>query len=154
MQTQKILQHWFAVTVCTLIFILVVCIPGVVQAQTQYNRQETTDYAQAYANKYCTDGWMFRTCSGDPVSVTGGGVMTDEDKNANPDGCDCSHFVSCAIGSEPNDSGGGLDVGHPYSPYVYGYPGVAALGNWLLSGPGEFVSSVNDLEPGDVYSIR
>ncbi|AEB08885.1 amidase domain-containing protein [Desulfobacca acetoxidans] len=131
---------------CVMIFSLLLMIPYMVQAQQQYHRQGAVTYAQAYAEKYCTDGWIFRTCSGDPVSVTGGGVMTDEDKYANPHGCDCSHFVSCAIG-EP---GGGLDVDHPYSPYVYGYVGVVALGGWLLSGRGELVDSVNALQPGDV----
>jgi len=131
---------------CVMIFSLLLMIPCMVQAQQQYHRQGAVAYAQAYAYKYCTDGWIFRTCSGDPVSVTGGGVMTDEDKYADPHGCDCSHFVSCAIG-EP---GGGLDVDHPYSPYVYGYPGVVALGSWLLSGRAVLVDSVNALQQGDV----
>lgn len=144
MDVQKIFKKKLLKLICT--FLLCNIIPAIAQAYQQYNRQEAVG-AQTYASRYCTDGWFFRDCSEEPVSVTGGSSMSEDDKVG---GCDCSHFVSCAIGNEPDDEGGGLDVDHPYSPYVYGYPGVEALGSWLVSGPGELVQSGNELEPGDI----
>ena len=151
MPARKLLQKVLSMAGLVSCFVSTIGVPLIAKAQTQYNRQEAVLYAQSYAHSYCTDGWFFRNCSGEPVRVNGGSTMTEEDKAG---GCDCSHYVSCAIGNESNDEGGGLDVDHPYSPYVYGYPGVVALGDYLLGCPGEEVDTIGELQPGDVIQFH
>ena len=73
-------------------------------------------------------------------------------------GDDCAHFVSSCIGAPPGGGAGGLNI--PSRAGTYGEPGAARLDELLVGNSsggygttyqyGELVSSVNQLQPGDV----
>jgi len=113
-----------------------------------YDRQAAYDYAKKYWDKVTSDGYFWDSSSW-PTKYTPGQSLTESQKEG---GWDCSHYVSCCIGNEPNEKGGGLNVppGGEGSP-AYGKARVKELGDWLLSsGLAESKSSVNDLCKGDV----
>jgi len=68
----------------------------------------------------------------------------------NIEGFDCAHFVSCCIGSEPNEPAGGLAI--PSRTVVYGEPGAQRLADWLLGQGATLADSISDLVPGDVVA--
>jgi len=109
-----------------------------------YDRNAAYSYAEKYAYKVCSDGYFYEKTW--PPSYLGAGVPVPSG------GYDCAHFVSCCIGSEPNEQGGGLDV--PSRTGVeYGEPGAKRLGDLLLDNDiGREVSSIDELEKGDVIN--
>lgn len=113
-----------------------------------YNRQAAYNYAQKYWNKVCSDGYFFEGSY--PPSYLGA------ESPVPSGGFDCAHFVSCCIGSEPHERGGGLDVpsrliNDPNCPGCYGEPGANKLVNWLInSGNAVYKDSIDELEIGDV----
>ncbi|MCK5827370.1 amidase domain-containing protein, partial [Candidatus Bipolaricaulota bacterium] len=80
-----------------------------------YDRTAALEYALNYWDKVCSDGYYFVESTG-PVLLGSG-----ESFPADIEGFDCAHFVSCCIGSEPNEPGGGLTV--PSRTLAYGEPG-------------------------------
>ena len=100
--------------------------PQSAKSASAYSRDAACAYAREYAFKTCSDGYLYP-------------------------GNDCAHFVSCCIGSEAHAHGGGLDVPSACAPAAYGQCNVSALREWLrTSGNGVELSSVDQLEPGDV----
>jgi len=84
-----------------------------VQVIQAYNRQSAYNYAYKYAYKVCSDGYFWKG-EKDLVRLGLGNSVPS-------DGVDCAHFVSCCIGNEPNEQGGGIDV--PSRTEAYGEPG-------------------------------
>ncbi len=113
----------------------------------QYDRSKAVSYANNYAGYVCSDGYFWTNGSsyGDFGALAP--VPTAEL------GDDCAHFISCCIGSETHQWGGGLKIPSRVPP-TYGEPGVARLVNTCLIGPGYAteVSSLNDLSPGDLIA--
>jgi cell wall-associated NlpC family hydrolase len=113
----------------------------------QFDRARAVSYANNYAGYVCSDGYYWTNGSdyGDFGALAP--VPTAEL------GDDCAHFISCCIGSQPNQWGGGLKIPSRVPP-TYGEPGVARLVNTCLIAPGyaEEVFSLNDLEPGDLIA--
>nr|MBC8229039.1 amidase domain-containing protein [bacterium] len=108
-----------------------------------YDSNAAYSYAEKYAYKVCSDGYFYEITW--PPSKLGAGVPVPSG------GYDCAHFVSCCIGSEPNEQGGGLDV--PSRTGVeYGEPGAERLGDWLLDNVGIEASSIDEIEKGDVIN--
>ena len=114
-----------------------------------YSPELAYNYAYKYWNRVCSDGYFFKKSY--PPSYLGSGVFLSQDLLTG--GVDCAHFVSCCIGDEPNERGGGLDV--PSRTEAYGEPGAERLGNWLLdpnNGIAQQVSSIDELKKGDVIN--
>ncbi len=93
--------------------------PAAASLLTTYNRQAAYDYAQKYWDEVCSDGYFWDT-PGTYISLEQGTNITSMT------GYDCAHFVSCCIGNEYHESGGGLDVPSRVLP-TYGEPGAAKL---------------------------
>jgi nitrous oxidase accessory protein len=110
-----------------------------------YDRLAAYNYAQRYWDEVCSDGYFVNTRTTfihlDPgTDITG---MT---------GYDCAHFVSCCIGNEPHEPGGGLDVPRT-APHIYGELGATWLGDWLItSGNGVEKPAISELVIGDVIN--
>lgn len=119
-----------------------------------YDRSRAISYANNYAGYICSDGY-FWTNQNVPDWVYGGtNVFTPVPTGAGVDGGigdDCAHFVSCCIGSEPHVRGGGLGIPSRTTP-TYGEPSATRIVAAVLVNPGYAVevSSLNQLEPGDV----
>ena len=66
-------------------------------------------------------------------------------------GDDCAHFVSCCIGSQADERGGGMAIPGRVPP-TYGEPGSARLVQTVLIGGGYAteVNSLSEMSPGDV----
>ena len=111
-----------------------------------YNRQAAYNYAQIYWDEVCSDGYFWDNPSPPATSLEAGTCVIGRN------GYDCAHFVSCCIGSEPNQIGGGLNVPSRVPP-SYGEPGAAYLGDWLIN---ENIAiernSIDDLELGDIIN--
>lgn len=113
-------------------------------AQPLYDRLSAFQYAQKYWNKVCSDGYFFADSETPSMLGAGQPAPTDEE------GFDCAHFVSCCIGSEPRESGGGLEV--PSRTLTYGEPGAQRLVNWLIEQGATRVSRISAMVPGDVVA--
>ena len=111
----------------------------------QYDRARAVSYANNYGGYVNSDGYFWTNGSSygifNPLSPAPSSGLGD----------DCAHFVSCCIGSEPNQRGGGLKIPSRASP-TYGEPGAAHLVNTTLIAPGYAteVFSLNALSPGDL----
>jgi len=70
---------------------------------SSYSRQSAYNYAQKYWDEVCSDGYFWNTSSKYITLSPGTNIVGWT-------GYDCAHFVSCCIGSEPNEQGGGLEV--------------------------------------------
>lgn len=114
-----------------------------------YNHQAAYDYAHEYWNRVCSDEYYWYYSYYPPWWWPPGTPLPSEPHY------DCAHFVSCCIGNEPNEKGGGLNVPSRTLP-AYGEPGVGRLKDWLLfsSGYGVQKYSVNQLIRGDVIFYR
>lgn len=124
--------------------VVIVAMIGIAQAYVTYDRQAAYNYGQKYWNKVCSDGYFFEVSY--PPTYVGPGMDIPCGLEC---GCDCAHFVSCCIGSEINETGGGLNV--PSRTKAYGEPAVLRLRNWLVnSGNAIYKSSIDDLMKGDV----
>ena len=129
------------------VVLLLVLIPTLVvyaYAQPPYNRVAAYQYAEKYWNKVCSDGYFFADTE-IPLMLGAGNPVPK-----NEEGFDCAHFVSCCIGSEPSESGGGLDV--PSRTLVYGEPGAQRLVNWLIRQGATHVATISSMVPGDVVA--
>ena len=112
----------------------------------QYDRAKAVSYANNYAAYVCSDGYFWTNSS--DFGYYGTGVFTPVPTSAIGD--DCAHFVSCCIGSESHQKGGGLYI---YTRDVtYGEPGAANLVSTCLLAArlATEVSSLSSLSPGDV----
>jgi len=127
-----------------LLSVLIAALFVSVHAQASYNRLGAFQYAQKYWNKVCSDGYFFADSETPSLLGAGNPVPTDEE------GFDCAHFVSCCIGSEPNEPGGGLDV--PSRTLTYGEPGAQRLVNWLIGQGASRVATISAMVPGDVVA--
>jgi len=117
-----------------------------------YSHSGAVAYASEHCRTVCSDGYFFPRTG--IISLPLGSSIVGVSGN------DCAHFVSCCIGSEPNDSGGGLNVpsralGNYWqaSDGLYGFCGADRLVRWLLQGEGTIVDSVEELQPGDVVAF-
>jgi hypothetical protein len=113
----------------------------------QYDRAKAVSYANNYAAYVCSDGYFWTNSGG--FGYFGTNVLTPVPA---VEGDDCAHFVSCCIGSQPNQKGGGLNI--PTRDVTYGEPGAARLVQTVLLGGGLAVevSSLSGLSPGDVIA--
>jgi hypothetical protein len=111
----------------------------------QYDRARAVAYANNYVGVVCGDGYFWTSGSGYTNAGVGAPVPTYVI------GDDCAHFVSCCIGSQSHEWGGGLSIPSRASP-TYGEPGAGRLVNTVLLGGGwaTEVSSLSSLSPGDV----
>jgi hypothetical protein len=116
----------------------------------QYDRAKAVSYANNYAGFVCSDGWFWTDGSTDSLL----GALTPVPTS--PIGDDCAHFVSCCIGSQSNQKGGGLNIPSRVSrvPPTYGEPSAPDLviTSLLGSGLATEVSSLSSLSPGDVIA--
>jgi len=128
------------VLLLTLSAVLGVCAP----VCATYDRLGACRYARDYWNTVCSDGYFFVDSEGPTQFGAGEPVPTDEE------GFDCAHFVSCCIGSEPNEPAGGLDV--PSRTLAYGEPGAQRLVNWLLDQGATPVDRISIMRAGDVVA--
>ena len=87
----------------------------------QFDRAKAVSYANNYAAYVCSDGYFWTNSSG--FGYYGTGVFTPVPSS--PIGDDCAHFVSCCIGSESHQKGGGLNIAT--RDVTYGEPGAARL---------------------------
>ncbi|HVM46597.1 MAG TPA: NBR1-Ig-like domain-containing protein [Candidatus Acidoferrum sp.] len=113
----------------------------------QYDRARAVSYANNYGGFVCSDGYFWTNGSGYGNFGALAPVPTS------PIGDDCAHFVSCCIGSEPNQKGGGLSIPGRVPP-TYGEPGAGRLVGTCLIGAGlaTEVFSLSSLRPGDVIA--
>jgi hypothetical protein len=111
----------------------------------QFDRAKAVSYANNYARFVCGDGYFWT----DGSTESNLGAMTPVPTS--PIGDDCAHFVSCCIGSEPHQKGGGLTI-TTRAPPAYGEPGAAKLISTCLlaAGLATEVTSLSSLSPGDV----
>jgi len=116
----------------------------------QYDRARAISYANNYAAFVASDGY-FWTNGNVPANWSyfyyGAGAPVP----TNVIGDDCAHFVSCCIGRQPAQWGGGLYIPSRTSP-TYGEPSASRIVNTVLIGGcyAEEVSSLSEMEPGDV----
>ena len=113
----------------------------------QYDRARAVSYANNYAGFVCSDGYFWTNGS----SYGNFGALTPVPTNLIGD--DCAHFVSCCVGSEPNQKGGGLSIPSRVPP-TYGEPGAARLVSTCLidAGYAAEVFSLSCLRPGDIIA--
>ena len=111
----------------------------------QYDRARAVSYANNYCGYVNSDGYFWTNGSSygtfaplSPVPTSGLGD-------------DCAHFVSCCIGKQSGQRGGGLPIPSRVPP-TYGEPGAGRLVNTCLIGPGYAteVFSLSSLSPGDL----
>jgi len=131
---------------CALILLITLCVVIFVGASVNatYDRLAALEYARDYWDSVCSDGYFFADSEGPALLGAGKPVPTDEE------GFDCAHFVSCCIGSEPNEPAGGLAV--PSRTLAYGEPGAQRLVNWLLGQGATRVARISTMVPGDVVA--
>ena len=110
----------------------------------QYDRSKAISYANNYAGYVCSDGYFWTNSS------AFGTFVPHTNAPANPIGDDCAHFVSCCIGNEPHQRGGGMNI--PTRDVTYGEPAASRIVNNCLLDPGYAVEvfSLSNLSPGDV----
>lgn len=110
----------------------------------QYDRARAVSYANNYAGYVNSDGYFWTN------SASFGTFTPGSSAPSSGLGDDCAHFVSCCIGSEPHQWGGGLNI--PTRDVTYGEPGAGRLIYTVLVGGGYAteVSSLSSLEPGDL----
>jgi hypothetical protein len=111
----------------------------------QFDRAKAVSYANNYARFVCSDGYFWTDGS------TEGNLGALTAVPTSPVGDDCAHFVSCCIGSEPHQKGGGLTI-TTRAPPAYGEPGAPRLISTCLlaAGLATEVTSLSSLSPGDV----
>jgi hypothetical protein len=111
----------------------------------QYDRAKVVSYANNYARYVCSDGYYWTNGS----SYGNFGALAPVPTSQLGD--DCAHFVSCCIGSQPAQRGGGLFIPSRVPP-TYGEPGSGRLVNTVLIAPGYAteVFTLSALSPGDL----
>jgi hypothetical protein len=112
----------------------------------QFDRAKAVSYANNYARDFCSDGYYWTNGSSWAICTPGTFTLAP----TSVVGDDCAHFVSCCIGSESHQKGGGLYI---YTRDVtYGEPGAPHLISTCLlaAGLATEVTSLSSLSPGDV----
>lgn len=109
-----------------------------------YDRSAACQYAMKYWHSVCSDGHFFERR--DAPTYLGRGKKVPQGN----EGYDCAHFVSCCIGNEPHELGGGLNI--ESRTQAYGEPGAARLVAWLIEHGATLKESVSELLPGDVIA--
>jgi len=111
----------------------------------QYDRAKAVSYANNYARYVCSDGYCWTNGS------SYGDFGSHAPVPATQLGDDCAHFVSCCIGRQSAQWGGGLYIPSRVPP-TYGEPGASRLVNNVLMAPGYAteVFSLSSLSPGDL----
>ena len=125
-----------------------------------YNPQSAVAYARKYSKLVCGDGYFWKQTDVCPDVGAGKPVPTGDSCDLKV-GDDCAHFVSCCIGAETHEKGGGLPLESTVPP-AYGNPSAGGLTATLLQGmPVGFYSvkaveesSVTSLTPGDVIAYN
>ncbi len=117
-----------------------------------FDRSRTISFANNYAAYYCPDGYFWT--NGSDCSTVTPNTFAPVPSGAGIDGGvgdDCAHFVSYCIGSGPYVRGGGISIPSRTAP-TYGEPAATRIVTACLINPGYAVevSSLNQLEPGDV----
>jgi uncharacterized repeat protein (TIGR03803 family)/autotransporter-associated beta strand protein len=121
-----------------------------------YNAAAAVAYAQKYAHSVCSDGYFWKGEPDDPAYLGAGQLVPTGAGVDGGVGDDCAHFVSCCIGSEPHQSGGGLTIQHYAggASNAYGDCNAQDLVNQLINdGAATGVSSLSDLVPGDIVAF-
>jgi len=111
----------------------------------QYDRSKVISYANNFAGYVCSDGYFWT--NGSDYAHFGAGAPVPTAYL----GDDCAHFVSCCIGSQASERGGGMAIPGRVPP-TYGEPGAARLVQTVLIGGGyaKEVNSLSEMSPGDV----
>ena len=111
----------------------------------QYDRAKAVSYANSYDGYVVSDGYFWTNGSG----YTNAGALAPVPTYVVGD--DCAHFVSCCIGSEPHQWGGGLKIASRVPP-TYGEPGAQRIiyTNLIAAGFATEVYSLSELSPGDI----
>ncbi len=117
-----------------------------------FDRSRAISFANNYADYFCPDGYFWT--NGSDYAITNKDIFALAPTGAPLDdgvGDDCAHFVSYCIGSGPYVRGAGMVLPSRATP-TYGEPGAARIieTNLLSPGFGVEVSSLSQLEPGDV----
>lgn len=114
-----------------------------------YDRARAVSYANNYAAYVCSDGYFWTNGNYPDFGFYGTTSLVTAPVDTLGD--DCAHFVSCCIGSEPHDRGGGMNIPSRTTP-TYGEPSASRIVNTVLLAPGYAaeVSSFSQMEPGDV----
>jgi hypothetical protein len=117
-----------------------------------FDRSRAISFANNYAPYFCPDGYFWT--NGSDYAITNKDIFALVPTGNGVDGGvgdDCAHFVSYCIGNGPYVRGGGINVPSRATP-TYGEPGAGdVIYNILLTpGYGVEVSSLSQLEPGDV----
>lgn len=111
----------------------------------QFDRARAVSYANNYCGYVNSDGYFWTNGStygtftpGSPAPTSGLGD-------------DCAHFVSCCIGSQAAQRGGGMFIPSRVPP-TYGEPGAAHLAYTclILGGYATEVYSLTNMMPGDL----
>lgn len=116
----------------------------------QYDRCKAISYANNYAAYIASDGY-FWTNGNVPANWSYFYYGAGNPVPTNVIGDDCAHFVSCCIGREPHQWGGGLYI-PGRTPPTYGEPSATRIVTTVLIGGcyAEEVSTLDEMEPGDV----
>lgn len=113
-----------------------------------YNRKDALAYARKYWNLVCSDGYVgTKTTNYEKVpvgtafrQVLDDGGLVEEETVMKANGStiswaeleDCSHFLSCCLGSPPNGKAGGLPIGSDFPAGPYGKLNAPALYDRLI----------------------
>ena len=140
---------WSTAYSTPLYFSVAACVGG-----SYYNAAAAVAYAEKYAYTVCSDGYFWKSASNAATWVldnlfpparelTGGWGMT------------ARHFVSCCIGSEPHQGGGGLPIQHypGDTSNPYGDCNAHLINQLIGNGLATQVSSLSDLVPGDIVAF-
>lgn len=150
----------------------------------KYDRDAALAYARKYWNRVASDRYIaqypgpktgYKKLDPDTVFVHQVTENGHGEYAQSPDGSiipwepidDCSHFISCVIGDEKTEKGGGLHVpmleplGAP-SRRPYGIVGAPKLAKWLFGLPGvkrieitaDSMSKIDLATPGDVIGCK
>jgi hypothetical protein len=150
-----------------------------------YNRQAALAYARKYWNRACSDGYvgMEKEASGKNyaeisgwvfkpnLNALGGNILGPRFETAySPDYSqhlewemlfDCAHFLSCCIGRETREQGGGISLKPDFPRGPYGILGAGRLVQYLkganiasIAGPERHRerSRIADLSAGDIVA--
>jgi hypothetical protein len=156
----------------------------------KYDRQAALAYARKYWNVVCSDGYIaldkaksgkhYRHCPGWTFQPNRSLDFSDNSDSTDliypyetaysPNFKDtiewslmndCAHFLSCCIGSESNEKGGGLTVKRDFPQGPYGTLGADNLVNYLTSvvgatmvgpSPHEDLTRISKIAAGDVVA--
>jgi hypothetical protein len=147
-------------------------VAGVTSPPNVYDRSRAVTYARRYWNAVCSDGYVavgatpwYRAVSAltkfkplldeEGQKIVGDelpGFATKEELD------DCTHFISCCIGREANELGGGVSVPRDFPNGPYGVLSVARMVTFLrdakAANGGHLVEIRRTVDEADVAWIR